>query len=140
MTRTLGDTLRRRHIADAASGFPARAAVVLYACVAPGQRQNDLVARLREYADARDWLIAATVVDHTTTATPLDSRPNWPQVKQLIVDGTATGIVTTSRRACGETESAPVLSEWLNTHHAFLAETAPVMPATPATESGCSSE
>ncbi|CAL9614410.1 hypothetical protein SUDANB1_05696 [Streptomyces sp. enrichment culture] len=130
MTRTLGATLRRRNIADAAGGFPPRAAVVLYACIAPGEQQDDIVTRLRKYAEARDWVIAGTVVDHTTTATPLDSRPNWRQAKALIVDGQARGIVTTSRRACAETASTPVLSEWLDTHNAFLAETTPITPVT----------
>jgi hypothetical protein len=125
MTRTLGDITRRRTIADAASGFPARAAVVLYACIPPGQQRADIEGALRKYAEARDWLIAGTVIDHTATATPLEHRPNWPQVRNLLASGAAHGIVTTSRRACAETEGAPVLSEWLDTHNAFLAETAP---------------
>ncbi|MFB0617207.1 hypothetical protein [Streptomyces sp. AGS-58] len=126
MTRTLGETIRRRNIADAAGGFPTRAAVVLYACIQPGQQQRDTVHALRQYAEARDWVIVGTVIDHTTTATPLEHRPNWPQAKALIMSGQARGIVTTSRRACAETTGAPVLSQWLDTHHAFLAETTPV--------------
>jgi hypothetical protein len=124
MTRTLGETLRRRNLSDAASGFPARAAVVLYACIPPGQTRGDVVPRLRRYAEARDWDVAATVVDYTPTATPLERRPNWPQARDAISSGRARGIVTTSRLACGETTGTPVLSQWLDTHNAETTPTA----------------
>jgi hypothetical protein len=128
MNRTPGDNARRRSIADAAGGFPARATVVLYACIAPGQDQDDVIAQLRRHAAARDWVVVSEVIDHTATATPLDSRPNWPIAAACISNGQARGMVTTSRRACADTSKAPALSEWLRAHQAFLSE------ATPAAE------
>lgn len=117
-TRTPGDVTRRRSIAEAASGFPSRAAVVLYACVPPGQDQDDLTARLRQHAEARDWVVLAEVFDHTSTATPLGSRPAWSDARMLITSGVATGLVTTSRIDA----TFPDLEEWLRDHGAFLSE------------------
>jgi hypothetical protein len=125
MTRTPGDITRRRSIADAAGGFPSRATVVLYACIAPGQDQDDVTARLRRHAEARDWVVAGEVVDHTSTATPLEYRPNWPQAQRFITSGQAKGLVTTSRTACADTPSAPALEEWLRDQQAFLSEETP---------------
>jgi hypothetical protein len=130
MTRTPGDITRRHSIADAAGGFPARATVVLYACVPPGQNEDDVTARLRRHAEARDWVVAGEILDHTTTATPLECRPNWPQAKRLITSGRATGLVTTSRTACASTPTAPVLEDWLRDHHAFLSEETPAAQGT----------
>lgn len=98
---------------------------MLYACIAPGQDQQDVLARLRRHAEARDWLVVREVIDHTPTATPLECRPNWPQVKTLITSGQARGLVTTSRLACADTPSDPVLDEWLGEHQAFLSEEPP---------------
>lgn len=125
MKRTPGDIARRRAIADAAGGFPTRATVVLYACIAPGQDEQDVMARLRRHAEARDWVVVGEVIDHTHTATPLEHRPNWPQAKTLITSGQAGGIVTTSRIACADTPSAPALERWLGEHQAFLSEETP---------------
>ncbi|WP_371604940.1 hypothetical protein OG345_40780 (plasmid) [Streptomyces sp. NBC_01220] len=126
-TRTPGDITRRRSIADAAGGFPTRAAVVLYACIQPGQDEAAVTALLRRHAEARDWVVAAEVVDHTSTATPLDRRPNWERARLLITTGQARGIVTTSRAACADTGDAPAVEEWLAEHQAFLSEARPAV-------------
>ncbi|GAA3301267.1 hypothetical protein [Streptomyces cinereospinus] len=127
MKRTPGDTSRRRVITDAASGFPSRATVVLYTCIAPGQDQTAVLTRLRRYAEARDWVVIGEVIDHTTTATPLDSRPNWQKARTLITSGQAHGIVTTSRTACAVTPTDLSLVDWLAQHQAFLAEAEPLV-------------
>ncbi|GAA2732401.1 hypothetical protein [Streptomyces nogalater] len=132
MTRTPGELSRRRSIAAAASGFTSRATVVLYACIPPGQDQDETVVRLREYAAARDWDIIGEVIDHTATATPLGARPNWPLAKTYIENGQAHGLVTTSRTACADTTKSAPLTEWLRGRHAFLAEAMPT--STLATE------
>jgi hypothetical protein len=125
MTRTPGDISRRRSIADAAGGFPSRATVVLYACIAPGQDQADVMARLRRHAEARDWVVMDEVIDHTPTATPLDSRPNWPQARQHITAGQARGIVATPGTERAGAFDSPTLAEWLHDQHAFLFEDSP---------------
>ncbi|MGC5412607.1 hypothetical protein ACPXCX_54510, partial [Streptomyces sp. DT225] len=86
-------------------------AVVLYACVQPGASEEEVVARLRRHAQARDWLVVGEVVDHTSTSTPLGFRPNWwGHARQLITSGEAGGLVTTSRADANFGE----LEEWLH--------------------------
>ncbi|MER6334086.1 hypothetical protein ABT298_33230 [Streptomyces sp. NPDC001034] len=125
MNRSPGDTSRRRALADVASAFPARASVVLYACVPPGQKLDDIVMRLRRHVEARDWVVVGEVFDHTPTATPLEHRPNWAQAQAYITTGQATGIVTTSRTACAQTSESSSLVQWLHDQHAFLSEESP---------------
>ncbi|WP_405759411.1 hypothetical protein OG234_13055 [Streptomyces sp. NBC_01420] len=121
--RSSGDIARRRRIADAADGYPARVTVVLYACVPPGTSEDDVVARLRRHAGARDWLVIGEVVDYTSTSTPLGFRPNWlGHARPLLTSGQAGGLVTTSRTDACFAE----LPEWLQEQHAFLSE---LMPA-----------
>ncbi|MFF7098473.1 hypothetical protein ACFY9A_39845 [Streptomyces rubradiris] len=124
MTRTPGDISRRRSINDVASGFPSRTKVALYACIAPGLNQADVMEQLRLYAEARDWVVAGEVIDHTPTATPLDSRPNWPQAKMYITTGQACGIVATPHTWSAGAFSSPTLTEWLHDHRAFLSDEA----------------
>ncbi|MFC8715267.1 MULTISPECIES: hypothetical protein [unclassified Streptomyces] len=120
------DSSRRRDIADAAGGFSIRAAtVVLYACIAPGQDQQDVLARLRAHARARDWHIVGEVFDHAATDTPRENRANWRQASALITSGRAMGLVTTSRTACADTPGSPALASWLQEHQAFLSEGEP---------------
>ncbi|MEU1372003.1 hypothetical protein ABZ454_38840 [Streptomyces sp. NPDC005803] len=124
-TRTPGDIARRRSIADAAGAFPSRATVVLYACVAPGQDQDGVTARLRRHAEARDWVVVGEVVDRITRATPLECRPNWPEARRFITSGQAKGLVMTSRTVCIHAAEATALDEWLCGHQAFLSEETP---------------
>ncbi|MDN3260793.1 hypothetical protein QWJ26_13410 [Streptomyces sp. CSDS2] len=124
MTRTPGDLSRRRSINDVASGFPSRTRVALYACIAPGQDQADVLEQLRLYAEARDWVVVGEVIDHTPTATPLDSRPNWPQAKVYITTGEARGIVATPHTRSAGAGSSPTLTEWLHDQNAFLSDEA----------------
>lgn len=125
MTRTLGDISRRRNIADAASGFPSRAAVVLYARPEPGQDGQDIVAQLRRYADARDWVVIEEVIDPLPAAIPLQDRPGWRVARNAITSGQAKGIVAS---ACSQMPIAATLKEWLRDNQAFLSEVA-TMPA-----------
>lgn len=118
-TRTPGNIARRRAIADAAGGFPTRATVVLYACVAPGQSQQDVIAQLRRHAEARDWAVVGEAIDNTPADTPLQDRPSWGGAKMLIASGQATGVVT---NCC--TTGIPALGEWLADNQAFLSEAA----------------
>ncbi|MEU9925128.1 hypothetical protein AB0H51_28235 [Streptomyces griseoluteus] len=120
MNRTLGDTARRRVLVDAAGGFDDRASVVLYACIAPGQDQDDVLARLRRHAEARDWLVAAVVVDHDPTATPLDYRQNWWLAQEYVTTGQARGIVATPGTDRAGALCARPLADWLHDQHAFL--------------------
>ncbi|MFI6209127.1 hypothetical protein ACIBAI_22430 [Streptomyces sp. NPDC051041] len=115
MTRTLGDIARRRALADAAAGFTDRVAVVLYACVTPGQDRNDVIAQLRQHAVARDWVIRAEITDCFQEAAALDDRPGWRQAMGLIAASTAMGIVTTA-------SSSPSAQDKLRGYHAFLFE------------------
>ncbi|MEU6460302.1 hypothetical protein [Streptomyces sp. NPDC046976] len=124
MKRTPGDTLRRGNLADAAGGFPARATVVLYACVPPGLNQDRVLARLREHAEARDWVVVGEALDLTSAETPLEHRPNWAEAWAYIMTGQATGIVTTFR-ACTQTSSSQALMKRLHEQHAFLSEESP---------------
>ncbi|MFE7975746.1 hypothetical protein [Streptomyces shenzhenensis] len=128
-TRTPGEIARRRAIADAAGGFPARATVVLYACVAPDQNRQDVISRLRRHAAARDWVIVGEAVDDTPADTPLQDRPGWGDVKMLITSGQAGGLVITCAAACPGAPGFPSLGEWLVNNQAFLSELAPASAA-----------
>jgi hypothetical protein len=126
MTRTPGDIARRRVIAEAAGAFPAaRTAVVLYACIAPDQRRDEVRDRLRRHAEARDWVVVAEVIDHVATATPLKHRPNWPLVLTYIATQQAEGIVATAHTARAGDCSSPPLGERLHAQGVFLFEETP---------------
>jgi hypothetical protein len=128
MTRTPGDTARRRNIADAAAGFPNRATVVLYARIAPCDDQQEVIARLRRHAEARDWVVVGEVINYTQTDAPYAQVGHgWQAAKRLVTSGQAKGIVTTSRQACADVAG---LDEWLLDQQAFLFETATAPAAT----------
>ncbi|MFD9488034.1 hypothetical protein ACFWBX_29520 [Streptomyces sp. NPDC059991] len=97
MTRTPGDTARRRNLADAANGFlpTGRKRVALYACISDGRDPNDVLSELRTYAMARDWTVTAAVYD----TGPLDrttDRYALTRVARLLEDGAVDGIVARS--------------------------------------------
>ncbi|MFE4421298.1 hypothetical protein [Streptomyces sp. NPDC056817] len=129
MTRTPGDLARRRALADAASGYPARATVVLYACITHGQDQRAVFAQLRRHAEARDWVVIGEVTDSTAATIPLQDRPGWPAAATAITSGRASGIVVA---ACTETPDIEPVGAWLDEHRAFLSQ----VTLTPATTRG----
>jgi hypothetical protein len=98
---------------------------VPYACIPHDQDPAKLLEQLRGYAEARDWVIADEVVDHTTPTTPLEDRPNWPTAAKLIISGRATGIAIPSRELCADTCTAPELEAWLSARNAYLYQAVP---------------
>lgn len=121
MQRTQADLSRRRRLADAAAGSGIqRARVVLYACLPQGQ-PDVVLAELRAYAEARDWVVVRELVDRSSIGEPVEGRPMWPTLAALIESGQAQGIVTPMRRMCGLREPEQTrLDTWLATHQAFV--------------------
>lgn len=117
--RTQGEQRRRRSIANAAAG---RTAVVLYACTEQFSGPAwHVFTDLRRYAAARDWQVAREILDAAPLSTPLDERPEWCKVRDLILDGSAEGIVAPETHARDDVPSEhSALSEWLAEHAAFL--------------------
>lgn len=97
MTRTPGDTARRRNLADAANGLPptGRKRVALYACISDGRDPNDVLSELRTYAVARDWNVAAAVYD-TGPMDRVKDRHALTRVARMLEDGAVDGIVARS--------------------------------------------
>ncbi|MFF4701128.1 hypothetical protein [Streptomyces chattanoogensis] len=106
MNRTPASHQRRRNIADAASGFPDRTRVVLYANVDEGQDPAPVLAQLRAYAEARDWTIPAEgeLVDTGPLSRSRRERPAWFEVSRLLRDNRAEGLVAPS---IGQVASTP---------------------------------
>lgn len=120
MQRTQADLARRRNLAYAASGSIQRASVLLYACLPSGDT-DQVLTQLRTYATARDWHVAAELVDRASISQPPTERPQWTTLKQLIESGQAQGIVTPARRMCGLRDPEQTqLDTWLATHNAFV--------------------
>lgn len=122
MERTQADRARRRCLADAAAGVGIqRAQVVLYACL-PSGGPDKVLAEMRGYADARDWVVAAELIDQVPIGEPTDGRPQWATLKGLIESQHAQGIVTPTRRMCGLRDPEQIrLNTWLAVNHAFIA-------------------
>lgn len=116
MKRTPGDIARRANIADAASGFSSRPAVVVYA-MAPADLTYNTTSQLWEQARARDWKVIAEVTDTGPYDSPLAGRIGWNTVRRYITQGHASGIVLPLE---ADTAAVPGLSEWLQEHGAFL--------------------
>ncbi|MET8696936.1 hypothetical protein ABZV65_30850 [Streptomyces bauhiniae] len=116
MKRTPGDIARRANIADAASGFPSRPVVVVYA-MAPADLTYNTTSQLCAQADARDWRVIAEVTDTGPYDSPLAGRIGWNTARWYINEGRASGIVL-PREA--DTAGVPGLTEWLREHGAFL--------------------
>jgi hypothetical protein len=93
MNRTEPDLQRRRVLADAASGFPERTRVVLYACVPDVRDPAKVMSGLRAHAGARDWVVAGEFHDQCPPTTPRTDRNEWPKVERLIKKGDAEGSV-----------------------------------------------
>lgn len=96
MTRSPQTIERRRNIADAAAGIP-RVHVALYAILdeeSPVHPQQVLAA-LREYAEARDWAVApgATGYDVGSLQSPRAERRVWPALEALVREGRVSGLL-----------------------------------------------
>ncbi|WP_369383956.1 hypothetical protein [Streptomyces sp. cg36] len=124
MTRTPGDTGRRRNLADAANGLPnSRRRVALYACVLDGRDHKAVMDELRTYAVARDWTVTAALYD----TGPLDrttGRFALDRVSRLLEDGRVDGIVARSEAdlAASTKLGRARLDAWLDglDHPAFV--------------------
>ncbi|HEY8985459.1 MAG TPA: hypothetical protein VIU15_38545 [Streptomyces sp.] len=127
MQRTHGDLIRRRRLIDAASGHIERTKVVLYACLPADEpvsqfgSEEKVLSVLRQYADARDWVVACELIDRQSINTTPDTRPAWLRLQTEIEGGTAQGIVTPMRRMCGLRDPEQTrFDTWLASHNAFV--------------------
>ncbi|MET9295499.1 hypothetical protein [Streptomyces sp. NPDC003077] len=93
MNRTSASHLRRVGIAAAASGFPERVPVALYACIHDGQKPEEVMAALRTYAEARDWVVRAALYDTTSITSTCADRQAWPEVQRLLEAREVEGLV-----------------------------------------------
>jgi hypothetical protein len=124
MPRTEADTNRRRTLADAASGFPERTRVVLYACLPDSPAPDATMHGLRVHAEARDWIVAAEHHDHSLLTTPRAERQKWPEVELLVLSGAVEGIVASSEAEIAHSpELRQQLRDWLIERRAFAAYT-----------------
>lgn len=87
---------RRQALADAANFSFRRATVVLYLC-APRDHRAPVLAYLRDYATARDWVITAEVTEpepgEPGEADVAEERPGWRRVLELIAGERAQGVL-----------------------------------------------
>jgi hypothetical protein len=95
---------------------------VLYDRINLGQNQEDVVARLRRHAEARDWVIVAEVIEYGPPETTSPAGQGWQTVRRLVGNRRAMGIVTTSRQTLASVDG---LDEWLREQRTFVSETAP---------------
>lgn len=124
MPRTEADIGRRRTLADAASGFPERTRVVLYACLpdSPAPATGATMHGLRIHAEARDWVVAAEHHDHSPLTTPRAERQKWPEVELLVLSGAVEGMVAPSEAEIAHSpEVRQRLRDWLIEHRVFAA-------------------
>lgn len=120
-SRTKQAVARRRNIADAANGSTCRARVILYACLPVGSHSDEILASLRIYARARDWDVAAELVERAPIAEPMESRECWTRVRSMIEDREAEGIVVPLRRTLGYRPcERDKVNTWLAHNHAWV--------------------
>lgn len=95
MNRTPASSQRRRNIADAASGFPDRTRVVLYANLDEGADPAPVLAQLRAYAEARDWVVPdeAVLFDTGPISRSRRERPSWFEVSRLLRENRVEGLI-----------------------------------------------
>ena len=121
MRRIPSDRCRRLDLADAAS-FPTRTSVVLYVCVPPGQSPAAALRLVHGYAEARDWVVVAEIVDDTDRTVPVTDRNMWPVAQEYITSRRAAGVVTLERSMVGvDSEEQARIIDWLTSQNAFLA-------------------
>ncbi|MEW1694456.1 hypothetical protein [Streptomyces sp. NPDC091278] len=123
MNRTSVSKERRRHLADAASGFPERTRVILYACLPETVDPAPVIARLREYADARDFVVpeGGVLIDTDPKGTARRERAGWFTVSTLLRDGAVEGIVAPSQAHIeGARGDYAEFTAWLTTYGKFV--------------------
>jgi hypothetical protein len=130
--RTPDQIRSRRALADAASGFQ-RARVVLYACAPEGRDTAPILAELRDYATARDWVVVADIAEPTSAGVRMGQRTGWCQVVGFIETGRAQGIVMGTHSGCAHDHPDRVrLRQWFGEHgSAFLVPVAVPVAAGP---------
>ncbi|MFD7663522.1 hypothetical protein [Streptomyces sp. NPDC059788] len=90
MGRSPGTTGRRRNLQDAANGiFPSRVHVVLYACIDDEHAADAVMAALRAYATARDWVVVEKYYDLSTA----EARLGLSHAVDIVRSGKAHGVV-----------------------------------------------
>ncbi|NEA50483.1 hypothetical protein [Streptomyces sp. SID10815] len=98
MNRTPASIQRRRNLANAASGFPERSRVVLYAHITDTTDPALLLAELRAFAEARDWDCSEEhhYFDIGLAGSTRRERPGWFEVSRLLREGEVDGVVAPS--------------------------------------------
>ncbi|MFJ9429039.1 recombinase family protein [Streptomyces sp. NPDC101490] len=123
MTRTPESRDRRRRLADAATGFPERTRVALYACLPESASPEPVTAKLREYAAARDFVVPedGVVIDRGLVGTVRRERPGWSKVSALLREHAIEGIVVPAiAHIEAEQGRQAELVAWLTTHGTFV--------------------
>lgn len=122
-TVSSADTASRRSVLDAGCGHTDRVSVVLYLCTVSDDT-GPLLDHARTYAEARDWVVAATHVDTCAHSIPAAERPEWQNVRALLHAG-HLGLVTPGS---GHLDSPSLI--WLRDHARFVEYSrAPMRPA-----------
>ncbi|MFB8020028.1 hypothetical protein ACFC36_15880 [Streptomyces rubiginosohelvolus] len=95
MKRTTASHQRRRNIADAASGFPDRTRVLLYANLPEGADPAPVKAELRAFAEARDFVVPdnAVIIDIGAVARSRRERPGWFEASKLLRENSVEGLI-----------------------------------------------
>ncbi|MER5781826.1 hypothetical protein ABT104_08900 [Streptomyces mobaraensis] len=114
------DSVRRRILADASSGFPEQVRVVLYALVSDGGSPLAALNYLRRQAEARDWVVHSELFDFADLTSTRSERPSWAEVERLLRNRDVAGVVAGSE---DEIAFAPAdkerLRDWLRSLPAF---------------------
>ncbi|MFF2375831.1 hypothetical protein ACFVUW_15765 [Streptomyces xiamenensis] len=82
---------------------------------------TDLLPRLEEYAEARDWTIVGAVVDRYPATSPTADRSGWPRLLEMVLSRAITGVVTATADMCGPPNEREAFRTWMADHRAFIA-------------------
>ncbi|MCY0923290.1 MULTISPECIES: hypothetical protein [Streptomyces] len=92
--------------------------MVLYAIVDDCDDPEPVIARLRAYAEARDWVVSegAVLIDIGSATRHRRERPNWFKASALLREGAVEGLIapSLSQIAHGPVERDEFLA-WLAT-------------------------
>ncbi|MEV7423903.1 hypothetical protein [Streptomyces sp. NPDC091212] len=123
MTRRTGEQAsRRRTIADASSGFPERNRVVLYTNIGDGSDPVPILQRLRDHAEARDWVVPEDFVlfDTSPEHTSRRERPGWFEASRLLRECRADGLVAPAEAQIAKSPGERAeLRAWLSSIQKF---------------------
>lgn len=122
MNRTQPDIQRRRNLADAASGYMDRTRVVLYVLAKPAEEPEEVLAALRAYAEARDWVVVDFFVDRCPITTTCTDREAWAKVAGLVEAGEVRGVIAPAeQQIVSSSLDQEALCAWLDRHMVFAA-------------------